>query len=61
MMINPITFLLETRDELKKVTWPRQQDIIRLTIVVILISVMIGFFIGALDFIFAKVIETIVK
>lgn len=60
-MISPITFLKETWEELKKVTWPRQQDIVRLTIVVILISVMVGLFIGVLDFIFAKIIETVIK
>ena len=60
-MVSPITFLKETQDELKKVTWPRQQDVTRLTIIVILISVLVGLFIGALDFVFAKVIETIVK
>jgi len=60
-MVSPITFLKETQDELKKVTWPKQQEVVRLTIVVIVISIAVGLFIGALDFIFAKVIETIVK
>lgn len=60
-MISPITFLKETQDELKKVTWPKQEEIVRLTIVVIIISVAVGLFIGLLDFIFAKGIETIVK
>ncbi len=60
-MVTPLTFLKETQVELTKVTWPKQQEVIRLTIVVVLISVMIGLFIGALDFIFTKIIETVVK
>jgi len=60
-MVTPLTFLKETQVELKKVTWPKQQEVIRLTIVVVLISVIIGLFIGALDFTFTKIIETVVK
>jgi len=60
-MVTPLTFLKETQAELTKVTWPTQQEVIRLTVVVVLISVIIGLFIGALDFTFTKIIETIVK
>ena len=60
-MINPVTFIQQVIDELKKVTWPNQKEVIRLTIVVVLVSLLVGFFIGALDFIFTKVIATVVK
>ena len=60
-MTTPLMFLKETQAELKKVTWPTQQEVIRLTVVVVLISVMIGLFVGALDFVFTKVVETVVK
>lgn len=60
-MTTPIVFLKETRDELKKVTWPKQNEVLRLTFVVILISLLVGFFIGGFDFILTKVMEVIIK
>ena len=60
-MANPASFLRETKDELKKVVWPTRQEVIRLTFVVILVSLIVGVFLGGLDFVFVKVIETVVK
>jgi len=60
-MTTPVTFLNETLDELKKVTWPKQQEVIRLTMVVILTSLFVGLFIGGLDFVFTKITELVVK
>lgn len=60
-MVGPLTFLQETREELQKVTWPTQNEVIRLTIVVMITSLLVGCFIGALDFTFTKTIETLVK
>ena len=60
-MANPASFLRETKDELKKVVWPTRQEVIRLTLVVILVSLIVGVFLGGLDFVFVKVIETIIK
>jgi preprotein translocase subunit SecE len=61
MATTPTAFLRETRDELKKVVWPTKQEIIRLTAVVIAVSLLVGLFLGGLDFIFTKSIQTIVK
>lgn len=61
MATTPIAFLRETKDELKKVVWPTRQEVIRLTFVVIIISLIVGLFLGGLDFVFVKIIETIVK
>ncbi len=60
-MASPVTFLKETRDELKKVVWPTRQEVIRLTGVVILVSLIVGMFLGGLDFVFTKVMEVVVK
>ena len=60
-MTTPVGFLRETYDELKKVTWPTQSEVIRLTAIVILVSLIVGVFIGALDFILTKITELIVK
>ncbi len=60
-MTTPTVFLRETADELKKVTWPSQKEVIRLTIVVIIVSIAVGIFIGALDFVFTKIISLIIR
>jgi len=60
-MATPARFLRETRDELKKVVWPTRQEVIRLTLVVIAVSLLVGIFLGGLDFVFVKIIGTVVK
>src|SRR5262245_14277130 len=60
-MPSPIGFLRETQDELKKVVWPTRQEVIRLTVVVIAISVVIGLYIGGLDLVFSKLVELVIK
>jgi preprotein translocase subunit SecE len=60
MATTPVGFLKETRDELKKVTWPTKNETIRLTLVVITISLIVGLFLGGLDFIFVKMIGLII-
>lgn len=60
-MTTPVSFLRETRDELRKVTWPTRNEVIRLTLVVISVSVIVGVFIGSLDFVFTKLLQFIVK
>jgi len=60
-MSTPVQFFEETRAELQKVTWPVRQEVVRLTLVVITISVLVGLFIGGLDFVFTKVLQMIVK
>jgi preprotein translocase SecE subunit len=46
-------------DELKRVTWPSREETIRLTIVVIAISLIIAFYIGIIDVLLAKLLEII--
>ncbi len=60
-MVTPLKFLFETKDELQKVTWPTRAEVTRLTIVVILFSAIVGFYIGGIDLIFTKILETILK
>jgi len=58
---NPIEFLKEARTELEKVTWPTRKEAVRLTTVVISVSVLVGVFIGVADFIFTKLMGLIVQ
>ncbi len=48
-------------DEMKKVTWPSRQTTIRLTIVVIGISLIIGLYIGIIDILLTKVLELLTR
>ena len=52
--ISPVTFLQETAAELKKSVWPSRDEVARLTMVVMALSVAAGFFLGGLDRIFAE-------
>lgn len=54
-------FAADIIDELKKVTWPSKNETIRLTSVVILISLIIGFYIGIIDVLLAKGLEIVTK
>lgn len=54
-------FTRDIIDELKKVTWPSRKDTIRLTLVVIIISLIIGVFIGIIDILLTKGLEILTK
>ena len=53
--VKPVKFLKEVRSELKRVVWPTRQEAIRLTSVVVIVSALVGVYIGALDYLFAKI------
>lgn len=48
-------------DELKKVTWPSREQTIRLTLVVIIISLIIGMYVGIIDILLAKALEYVTQ
>lgn len=48
-------------EELKRVTWPSRQETIRLTAVVIAISLIIGFYLGIIDVLLARGLELVTK
>ncbi len=48
-------------DELRKVTWPTKKQTIRLTAVVIVISLIIGAYISIIDVLLTKLLEFITK
>jgi preprotein translocase subunit SecE len=60
-MTAPVTFFREIFDELKKVVWPTRAEIFRLTAVVIFLSVIMGLYIGGLDYIFTQGIQALLK
>ena len=60
-MAQPVAFLRETYDELKQVVWPTRNEVVRLTLIVITLSIFTGLYIGGLDFVFTKIMEMIIK
>lgn len=54
-------FVGDIREELKKVTWPTRQTTIRLTVVVIVISLIIAVYIGTIDVLLAKALEVLTR
>lgn len=47
-------FIRDIIDELKKVVWPTRRELFRLTLMVIVICVAVGLFLGLLDFGFSE-------
>lgn len=56
-----INFISEVRVELSKVTWPSRAEVVKLTLIVFLVSVIIGSYVGGLDFLFTKILTTVIK
>lgn len=50
--VNPLNFLSEVKTELSKVVWPSREETIRLTVIVIVVSIILGLFVGGLDYLF---------
>lgn len=51
----------EIIDELKKVSWPTKKQTINLTLVVIIVSLIIGVYVGIIDVLLAKGLEFLTK
>lgn len=58
---SPLEFLQESRQELKKVKWPTKEEVVRMTTIVIIVSIFVGFFISSLDYLFTKIMQIVVK
>ena len=46
-------YLKETRGELKHVIWPSRSQTIFYTLIVIVVSILVAYFLGLFDFIFS--------
>ena len=50
-------YLKETKTELKHVSWPTRRQAAAYTVIVILISLATGFYLGFFDYIFSFIIK----
>lgn len=59
--MNPVfKYLIESRDELKKVTWPKREELVRLTLVVLGISAATAIYLGVLDSLLSKLVTLVI-
>ncbi len=59
-MTKIINLLKEVRTELKKVNWPNKKQTIKLTAIVVASSLLLAFFVGIVDYIFAEAIAFLI-
>lgn len=59
-MFNPITYLKEVQQELKRVTWPSRSKTINMTGLVIGVSGLIALFIAGADYVFQQILKLII-
>ncbi len=53
-------FLNESRQELKRVNWPRREETTRYTVFVIVLSVGLAAFLGILDYAFLQILQNVI-
>jgi len=47
--------------DLKKVTWPTRRVALQLSLIVVVISILLGIYIGLLDFFYAKLLKLLIS
>jgi preprotein translocase subunit SecE len=50
-------FLIDIITELRKVVWPSRGDVVHLTIVVVIVTLILGAILGAIDIAFGYIID----
>jgi preprotein translocase subunit SecE len=60
-MKNAVDFLREVKVELQKVVWPTRIQTIQLTLIVIVVTLTVGFFIGGIDLGLTKLLNLLIN
>ena len=55
--LRPPRFLMDIINELRKVVWPTRDDVVYLTIVVVIITILFGAVLGAIDLGFGWLVD----
>ncbi len=61
MPFQPVKYVNEVNQELRKVTWPTRQQTWQMTLLVIGVSAAVGIYIGGLDFLFQQLMTLVIK
>ena len=59
--VKPLVFFKEVRSELERVTWPTKAETIRLTAIVVGLSIAVALYIATFDYIFTKAIGALLN
>ncbi len=59
-MKSVVSYVGEVREELSRVVWPKRQEVIKLTSTVVIITAIVGVYVGVLDILFAQLITFLV-
>jgi preprotein translocase subunit SecE len=54
-------YFKETKIELKHVIWPSRSQTLYYTLIVIVLSVLLGYYLGIFDYIFSRGLEKIIS
>jgi len=60
-MKSALGFFSEVKSELSKVTWPKRDEVVRLTGIVLLVSLIVGLYVGGFDYIFTTLLTKILS
>lgn len=55
-----IAYFTEVKGEISKVVWPTKDQVIRLTLIVLVFSAIVGTYLGALDYVLTKILEALI-
>ncbi len=55
-----LDYFKEVKVELRKVSWPSREQTKRYTVMVIVVSAIVGVYLSGLDFVLSKVVEGVV-
>ncbi len=59
-MTKALDFFKEVQVELSKVVWPSREQTVKLTLMVILVTVAVGLFVAGIDFILANLAKGLI-
>lgn len=60
LMIKPLKYLREVREETQKVTWPSKEKTFNMTLLVIGVSLFIALYIAGADFLFNQLLGVLI-
>jgi len=60
-MVSPVLYVREVIQELKKVSWPSVETTRNMTMLVIVVSLIAGLYMGVLDYLFQQLITWLIS
>ncbi len=56
-----VKYFNDTRAELRRVTWPTRDETKNLTLIIVAVTIVMAFFLGALDYVFQVTVAGIIS